>query len=88
MSRQSIKRHLPRFADFEADEREVEFAKEVAVPAVAAVATAAIAFGVAKACCGVDVRKYDPKGLLPLGMIALTGGVALWTYLNPLPTRD
>ena len=51
MPSESVKRHLPRFADFSADDQEVAFAREVLVPTVASVAAAAVTFGVARACC-------------------------------------
>jgi hypothetical protein len=78
---------LARAIDLEADEDEVHFARTTLVPATAAIAATAIGFGVARACCGVDIRKADPKGILPMAMAACTAGVALWSYFNPQPNH-
>ena len=74
---------LPRALDFQADEGEIEFARKVLVPGVAAVALTALGFGAVKACFGVRYRDYDPHGVLPITMAVLTSGVAVWSYLNP-----
>ena len=83
MTRQTLTDRLPRGLDFKADEGEVEFAKHVLVPGVTAIAATALGVGIAKACCGVRYRDYDPHGVLPVGMAIATAGVALWSYLNP-----
>jgi hypothetical protein len=86
-TRQELRDRLPSFMDFQADEREVAFAQKVLVPGVAAVAATAIGFGIARACCGVNYRRVDPKGILPIGMAVATAGVAAWSYLNPQAFR-
>ena len=74
-----------RLVDGEADPGEVEFARKVLVPTVAAVSLTAFGFAAAKACCGVKYRKMDPYGILPIGMAVATSAVAMWSYLNPQP---
>ena len=74
-----------RLIDGEADAGEVEFARKVLVPTVAAVSLTAFGFAAAKACCGVKYRKIDPYGILPIGMAVATSAVAMWSYLNPQP---
>ncbi len=78
----------PRFLDGQADDGEVEFARKVLVPGVALVALTAVGIGAAKACCGVRYRRFDPYGMLPIGMALLTASVAAWSYLNPQPMQS
>ena len=79
---------LPRAIDFKADAGEVDFARNVLAPTVAAVAATAAGLGVARACCGgPSMRAGDPKSIVPIGMALLTIGVAAWTYLNPQPEK-
>ncbi len=78
---------VQRLTDGEADEREVDFARKVLAPSVAAVAATAIGFGIAQACCGVKVRKADPRGVLPIAMAAVTSLIAIWSYANPQPSK-
>lgn len=82
----SLSDHVPAFLDGEQSETEAKIARAV-VPLVAGVAATAVGMGVAQACCGLNYRKRDPKGLLPMTMAALTAGVAAWSYFNPPPDK-
>ena len=76
---------LPDWLDGTQDPGEAELANKVLVPLLLAVVGTTAGIGVVKACCGVKYRRYDPNGLLPIGMAAVTSGIALWSYLNPPP---
>lgn len=76
---------LPDWIDGRQDPGEETLADKLFVPLLLAVAGTAAGIGVAKACCGVKYRHYDPHGLLPIGMASLTAGIAAWSYFNPAP---
>ncbi|MEM7806704.1 MAG: hypothetical protein AAF561_01165 [Planctomycetota bacterium] len=76
---------LGKIKENEADEQEIEFAKKVLAPGAAAIAAVAVGYGLARACCGDNVRKADPKGILPVAMAGVTSIIALWSYVNPQP---
>ena len=76
---------LPEWLNGRQDPGEAEVTHKVLVPLLLAVVGTTAGIGVTRACCGVKYRKYDPHGLLPIGMAVVTSGIAVWSYFNPPP---
>lgn len=82
----SLRNHVPSFLDGHQSETEARLARAM-VPVLIGIVATAVGFGVASACCGVNLRKRDPKGIIPITMASLTALTAVWSYFNPPPDK-